>query len=177
MASFPGENKISEDGEAQRPFQGLRSYEEKNKAQFGGRDTEIKELFNLIENTGLTIIFGKSGIGKTSLINAGLIPELQKNFYLPIYIRIDYSSPKKPVDQLRELIYEKISLSDKNIPAIGNRALWEYFHEIKILDGIIIPVLILDQFEEIFTIGKDKNHAELITELSDLAENRVPLVV
>src|SRR6185436_19981228 len=104
MATSPDENKLSKDKDVQRPFPGLRSYEERNKAQFGGRNAEIKELFNLIENNRLTIVFGKSGIGKTSLINAGLIPELQKNFYLPVYIRIDYSSQKKPTDQLRELI-------------------------------------------------------------------------
>jgi len=173
------EKQNIEQVDVQRPFQGLRSYEEKNKAQFGGRDSEIRELFSLVEANRLTIVFGKSGIGKTSLINAGLIPELQKNYFFPVYIRIDYSSDKTPLDQARELIYKKLKTADATISEIGERTLWEYFSNQKLFDGLLTPVLIFDQFEEIFTIGKEKNNnvQEFIIELSDLAENRIPMVV
>ncbi|MDQ6761026.1 MAG: AAA family ATPase [Bacteroidota bacterium] len=179
MKEAINENINTAVADAQRPFPGLRSYEEKNKSQFGGRDAEIKELFKLVEINRLTIVFGKSGIGKTSLINAGLIPELKSNYLYSIYIRIDYSSQKKPLDQLRGLIYEKLKARDSSIPDIGESVLWEYFHDLKFCDGLLTPVVILDQFEEIFTIGKEKSSDvyALITELSDLAENRVPMVV
>src|SRR5690348_11414649 len=94
------DNRIADVIDNERPFPGLSSYEEKNKSQFGGRDAEIKELFRLVESNKLTIVFGKSGIGKTSLIKAGVIPELQKNFYFPVYIRIDFSAEKAPLEQL-----------------------------------------------------------------------------
>jgi len=178
MEGALNEKKVSDLVDMQRPFPGLSSYEEKNKSQFGGRNAEIKELINLVENNPLTVVFGKSGIGKTSLIKAGLMPELQKNFYFPVYLRIDYSAIKTPLTRLRELIYDKLKVFDKSISELGSHTLWEYFHDMKLLDGLITPVLILDQFEEIFTLGKDNSelHA-LITELSDLAENRVPLIV
>ncbi len=92
------------DFDPERPFLGLKSFEQKQKAQFGGRDQEVKELFEQVENNPTTVVFGKSGIGKTSVLNAGLIPELLKNFYYPIYFRIDYSAPKKPLAQLKEAI-------------------------------------------------------------------------
>ncbi|HEV8273771.1 MAG TPA: hypothetical protein VGQ04_20805 [Chitinophagaceae bacterium] len=173
------QNQNTEELDVQRPFQGLRSYEEKNKTQFGGRDSEIEELFSLVETNRLTVVFGKSGIGKTSLINAGLIPELLKNYFFPVYLRIDYSSGKTPLDQSKELIYEKLKLRDKTVPEIGNLTLWEYFSNLKLLDGLLTPVLIFDQFEETFTIGKEKSHSvqQFLIELSNLAENRVPLVV
>ena len=169
----------SEDADTQRPFQGLRSYEEKNKAQFGGRDTEIGELFNLVESSRLTIVFGKSGIGKTSLLKAGLIPELQKNYFFPIYLRIDYSSGKSPLSQVKEMIYQKLVQRDKTVSEIGSLTLWEYFVSLNLFDGQLTPVLIFDQFEEAFTIGKEKSQMvqEFILELSDLAENRVPMAV
>jgi hypothetical protein len=150
------EKQKTEQMDIQRPFQGLRSYEEKNKAQFGGRDSEIRELFTLVEVNRLTIVFGKSGIGKTSLINAGLIPELQKNYFFPVYIRIDYSSEKEPLDQAKELIYEKLKKADATISEIGERTLWEYFNTQKLFDGLLTPVLIFDQFEEIFYDRKRK---------------------
>ncbi|MBK8848398.1 MAG: hypothetical protein IPO27_18400 [Bacteroidetes bacterium] len=165
--------------DTQRPFLGLRSFEEQNKEQYGGRDIEIQEIYTLIKNNGLTVIFGKSGIGKTSLINAGVIPELRKNFYYPIYIRIDFSSAKSPLTQLKEGVYEKLKQIDTSVEEVGNKSLWEYFHNIRLLDGLITPVLILDQFEEIFTLGKDKLREvlEMIIEVSDLAENRIPAEV
>lgn len=165
--------------DSQRPFMGLRSYEEKNKAQFGGRDEEIKELYTLVSTSRLTIIFGKSGIGKTSLIKAGLIPELRKNYLLPIYLRVDYSSVKSPLIQVREFILDSLRIHDKTVPEIGELTLWEYFSNLKLLDGLVTPVLVFDQFEEIFTLGKDKSKElqEFIIELSDLAENRVPVIV
>ncbi len=163
----------------QRPFMGLRSYEERNKEQFGGRDTEIRDLYSLVEGNRLTIVFGKSGIGKTSLIKAGLIPELQKNYFFPIYLRIDYSSAKNPLDQAKELIYQKLKERDPDSPEFDGASLWEYFRNLRLLDDLLTPLLIIDQFEEIFTVGKEKSQGiqEFIIELSDLAENRVPMVV
>jgi len=162
----------------QRPFLGLRSFEEKNKSQFGGRDKEIKELFGLDENSVLTVIFGKSGIGKTSLIKAGLIPELQQNFYFPIYVRIDYSSSRTPLEQVKKVVYDKMKERDPGVSEIGDATLWEYFHNVNLLDDLFTPVLILDQFEEIFTLGEGKtNVRELLIQLADLAENRIPLKV
>ena len=170
--------KSPEDLNDQRPFLGLRSYEEKNRSQFGGRDNEVKELFGLDENSVLTVIFGKSGIGKTSLIKAGLIPELQQNFYFPIYIRIDYSSTRTPLEQVKKMVYDKMKARDPMVSEIGDTTLWEYFHNVDLLDDLFTPVLILDQFEEIFTLGEGKkNVPELLVELADLAENRIPLKV
>ena len=136
-------------------------------------------MFLLIKNNSLTIVFGKSGIGKTSVLQAGLIPELQKKSFFPIYFRIDFAGAKPSLTQLKDFIYEKLKTKDQTISEFDNRTLWEYFHDIKLSGGKVIPVLILDQFEEIFTIGKDKSSevTELITELSDMAENRVPATV
>lgn len=158
-----------------RPFQGLRSFEEKNKSGFGGRDTEINELFALVEDLCLTVVFGKSGIGKTSLLQAGLLPELRKNFYHPIYIRIDYSSSKEPLQQVKDLLFESLVEMDPGVAPMGAASLWENMHDVDFMKGLVIPVLILDQFEEIFTLGeKNSGVKELVTELADLIENRIP---
>ena len=163
----------------ERPFLGLRSFEESNKSQFGGRDEEIQELFNLIDGDVLTVVFGKSGIGKTSLIKAGLMPELRENFYFPIYLRIDYSSAKSPLEQFREGVMAQIKAKDSRIADLGDGSLWEYFHNVKMLDGLVTPVIILDQFEEIFTLGDERAEDvnEFLVEVADLAENRIPLSV
>ena len=72
------------------PWLGWASYDEKSLSQgyhFKGRSSEISELFSLIENNLLVTIYGKSGIGKTSILNAGVFPSLKAAGYLPIVCR------------------------------------------------------------------------------------------
>ena len=64
-----------------RPFKGLSSFEYKDNVRFFGRDGEVQRLFNELEkNNGLLIISGASGTGKSSLINAGLIPYAETTY-------------------------------------------------------------------------------------------------
>jgi hypothetical protein len=69
------------------PFKGPNSYEDGN--DFFGRDKEIKEVSGLIRNENLILLFSRSGTGKSSLIKAGLMPQLRKDLeYLPVYIHL-----------------------------------------------------------------------------------------
>ena len=78
----------------QRPYRGMQQFSEQHKDLFFGRSKPVDEIFDLLKNNLLTVIFGKSGIGKSSLINAGLLPELRENFYLPVLIRIPFSDAR-----------------------------------------------------------------------------------
>jgi WD40 repeat protein len=173
----------------ENPYKGLYCYEERDKDLFQGRETEKKKLFRLVEYNILTVVFGKSGIGKTSLLNAGLFPKLRENGFLPIRLRPDYSSS---APGLREQVKNTIDdeLKRHGIRAAGKEkeeaqplgpeeTLWEYFHRVDHDDGAgtggITPVLVFDQFEEVFTIGKDHTEIdEFIDELYYLVEDQVP---
>ena len=73
-------SKANRKTDQSRPFMGLRSFEEKNKSQFGGRNEEINLLCRYVEDNNLTLVYGTSGIGRTSLLKAGLMPELRERF-------------------------------------------------------------------------------------------------
>jgi WD40 repeat protein len=164
----------------QHPYPGLYSFREQDSEFFFGRPREIKDLEKLIDYNVLTFVFGKSGIGKTSLLRAGLIPKLRSNYYLPVYMRINFGDGgSRPIVQAKEIITARIHELDPAAPAIGEMTLWEYFHSFKILNGFVRPLLFFDQFEEIFTSGKDHGDTvnEFITEIADLVEDRVPVVV
>ncbi len=60
------------------PFPGIRSYEIDESHLFFGRESQVKELIEKLKITRFLAIVGSSGCGKSSLIKAGLIPELQK---------------------------------------------------------------------------------------------------
>jgi WD40 repeat protein len=166
--------------DGQHPYPGLYSFREEDKDYFFGRQRESDKLVNLIENNVLTIIFGKSGIGKTSLLRAGLMPILRNNYYLPIYLRINFDdNEKSPVTQAKEIVESKIKELDDNIDTLEDVTMWEFFYTVEILNGFVKPLLLFDQFEEIFTSGKNdpKKINEFITEMADLIENRVPVTV
>ena len=55
-----------------------------------GREKESDELANIVMNSFHTVIYGKSGIGKTSLLRAGVFPTLRYEDFLPIYIRLEH---------------------------------------------------------------------------------------
>ena len=55
---------------------------------FRGRDKAIKELLSIINENEITTLYGRSGIGKTSLINAGLFPKLRQLGCYPVSIRL-----------------------------------------------------------------------------------------
>src|ERR1043166_4132899 len=56
---------------------GLRPYSEQDATRFFGREKETDRLCSLVSRNKITFLVGASGIGKTSLIHAGLIPALR----------------------------------------------------------------------------------------------------
>jgi len=123
-------------------YKGLFSYEEEDKDLFYGRKTEQRTLSRLVRHNFLTVIFGKSGIGKTSLLHAGLFPQIREKGFLPISLRLDYSSPSADLNgQVRVRISKELETQDiqtkkmdgdEEAAALGaEETLWEYFHKVR----------------------------------------------
>ena len=176
-----------------KPFKGLHYYEEEDRDIFYGRAKEAKELANLVELNPLTLVFGKSGIGKTSLLNAGLFPLLRQKYYLPVRIRLGYARDGLPlVSQIKRELAAQLAEHDVQVSQKGGtvcattleegESLWQFFRRVDFMatgEGAtaipVTPVMVLDQFEEFFTLGK--HHAErqeLIEVLYGLIEDQVP---
>ena len=68
-------------------YPGLQPFDKGQSTIFFGRDKETKDLFYKICLEKMVVLFGKSGLGKSSLLNAGVSPLLERNGYLPIRIR------------------------------------------------------------------------------------------
>src|SRR4029453_14819234 len=58
-------------------------------ARFFGRDAEAEELYLRVLSVPLLVQFGNSGLGKTSLLQAGLFPRLRQNPCLRVTIRLN----------------------------------------------------------------------------------------
>src|SRR6187549_2560951 len=91
----------------QNPWLGLSSYTEESRANFHGRDEEVAELARRVQRKLLTVLFGQSGLGKTSILRAGLVPRLRGHGYCPIYVRIAYSADApEPAEQIKQTILQ-----------------------------------------------------------------------
>jgi WD40 repeat protein len=168
------------------PWPGLLTFHEADQDFFQGRKRETEELFRLVMRERLVVLFGLSGLGKSSLLQAGLFPRMRSENILPVYIRLDFSSERMGlVEQIRRGVAREVSAYqiEAPVPKPGE-SFWEYFHR----EGNtfwnrrnrpIVPLLVFDQFEEIFTLGRlDADRAQAtgiaIEQLADLAEGRPP---
>jgi hypothetical protein len=68
----------------ENPWPGLRAYNERGKDYFKGRRDIARDLRRLIVREDLVLLYGISGLGKTSLLKAGVFPDLPPNFLLSI---------------------------------------------------------------------------------------------
>ena len=60
------------------PYIGPRPFEEKDSENFFGRSREIRELTSLVIAHRVVLFYAQSGAGKTSLLQAGLVPRLRE---------------------------------------------------------------------------------------------------
>ncbi len=168
------------------PWPGLASFTEDLRGFFFGREKETEELVRLVRRNTLTVLFGQSGLGKSSLLQAGVFPLLRAADFLPLYLRLDHDPATPPLaDQVKAALMGAIELAGADAPVPrADESLWEYFHRKDIdiwsaKNRLLTPVLAFDQFEEIFTLGRaDDARRErgraFLTELADLVENRAP---
>jgi hypothetical protein len=169
------------------PWPGLQSFDEASESFFFGMRVQTDALFRVVRRQTLTLFYGRSGLGKTSLLQAGLFPRLREANLLPISIRLDYGSKALPfVSQVKEAVAGALSGAGVEArPPTETESLWEYFHssDVDFWDAenrLITLVLVFDQFEERFTLGRqlpetDAQAESFLTELSQLVENRPPL--
>jgi TIR domain len=160
------------------PYKGLSAFEKTDGDQFFGRDPQIKELWEKFRSlhetessTRLLTIYGPSGSGKSSLVMAGLIPELERQPLHGCDPKVVMLSPNShPLTSLakslaqitpNESTYEfqkkcefyTGKLTEANAEGVFDGLQWIA----DTLEEINIPPLIvmIDQLEEVFTLCKD----------------------
>ena len=142
---------------------------------FFGRDREVHALFHQILTTDLLVFFGQSGLGKTSLLHAGLFPCLRQRALLPLPVRLnDTQTPALAL--FFEAIAEQCRHDQIDYTPGATTSLWEFFKTALFLRGEVLqtPVLILDQGEELFTLQDEARRTAIVHELAALISGRLP---
>ena len=163
------------------PWKGLNSYKEGEVIY--GRSHEIESLSQYIINNTQTVLYGKSGIGKSSILNAGIFPIVRQYGLNPVGIRLDHNTSIPYIRQIKDAVINSGIDVHEILPAIleNDETLWEYLHRNIFFnkDGNRIQLLLVfDQFEEIFTLQKNENKKRaFFDELADLLNDVTPLYI
>lgn len=148
---------------------------------FFGREREVQHLFRTVFAENLVVLVAKSGIGKTSLLNAGLLQRLRDKEFFPAMIR--FNDPGlTPLESVYVGLASAIGTYRVECQAVEReKSLWQYFKTMEFWsskefwpseDLLLTPVLILDQFEEFFMLHSRKKRMSFTIHLADLLRGR-----
>lgn len=145
-------------------YPGVAPFSATQRDLFFGRDEVCQDLTRYVQAEQLTVLYGKSGLGKSSLINAGVVPVLTKDHgYRAVYVRFGNWTPDQqlaPLDLLEATL--KRATAGLPVPAALQPLLDDadslapadlIWLMVRQLQGeAAAPVLLIfDQFEEVFT--------------------------
>ncbi|MCB0208655.1 MAG: HEAT repeat domain-containing protein [Anaerolineae bacterium] len=153
---------------ASYPYMELLAYRMEDAALFEGRESATGLLYDKLNRRWLTIVHARSGAGKTSLLQAGLAPELIKNQCLPLFPRTHAMQ-----DGERTYLNPILAIKQAIIPrsrgwsaAFAECSLYHLMTELFRYMGHHFKeiVIILDQFEEFFIFQKDETSRQRFVE-------------
>ena len=150
----------------QQPFIGARPFAQKESALFFGRDREAHDLRSLIIAHPVVLLYASSGAGKTSLLNAGVIPLLEERELEVLKpARVSGRLPRSLRDKLVNNLYvfnivsswanksmTPAELTTQDIPGF----LAASPHITDEVNEPQLRIVILDQFEELFTFSQER---------------------
>ncbi len=140
-----------------RPYKFLNYYTREDRAIFFGREADCERLHGRLLSSSVLVVFGKSGVGKTSLLRAGLL----SRFQAPQDLVVTQRMLSEPVGALRQLLGKVLGLSvqDESLASLLVRAE-------QCVRGAV--VVVLDQFEEFFLRCTSAQRAQFGRELAEV---------
>ena len=157
-------------------YPGSSPFTKDDKWVFFGRNDDIGELITKINLEKTIVLYGRSGLGKSSLLNAGALPRLQEKYFI-IPLRFGthvHDDIKHPLDILDQQLFEGYYReSFLNKIESKNLSLWQYIKNLQIASQDHITfLLVFDQFEELFTYSHGV--IEFAEAIAELLYNRIP---
>ncbi|MCB0128926.1 MAG: ATP-binding protein, partial [Caldilineaceae bacterium] len=153
------------------PYKGMQSYDSNDAPLFFGREALTAELVAYLRDRRFLAVVGASGSGKSSVVRAGLVPAVQKTKALPKDIVLPAGSERWPVHIMTPKAHPLKELAatltrNSGSPLKQARLIDELAEDRRVLDLYVSQVLsgtaadrlllVVDQFEELFTLCKDQ---------------------
>ncbi len=159
---------------------------------FFGREDEVFRMVGEVLSSRLLVLFSQSGSGKTSLINAGVRPALERHGPRTVYVRLE----KDPETAIREAIandpvhgfpeFKDIAPTDSlhadlcALYAKLKRDAEESANAVEMESRPTVPslVIFMDQFEEFFLVFNAEVRQRFIKQLAEIRyDQNLPVLV
>ncbi len=157
----------------ENPYVGPRPFDRADRAYFFGRSREARDLLSLILSERVVLFYAPSGAGKSSLLNARIIPELEEDEgFLVLRVRRMGAALPEWLDEADvSNVFATIVIQDILLQAVerglvskaeaarlraelGTMTLADFLTGL--LTGDEAPLILLDQFEEVFTTYRER---------------------
>ena len=144
------------------PFKFLDAFTLADKDVFFGREEETEALYQMVFQTPLSLVYGLSGTGKTSLIQCGLAGKFDGPDWYPIWVRRN--------DDLNDSLKAAVqtALGEHQVEKLSDAISYLFRYYLR-------PVyLIFDQFEELFILGEWEEQQRFMQDIADLLAAELP---
>ncbi len=167
------------------PYKGLKRFNFRDREYFFGRDALIAKLFNAVNRSSFSLVLGASGSGKSSVIRAGLIPELKKSLESQKFYDFIFTPNQDPFESLHRCLLSE----EKDYNFTESQAKVVLQAKPDTIPQVINTLkkdedkwfLFIDQFEQLFTICTDlekrKNFIEGIVQVAKKGDSSVRIVL
>lgn len=143
---------------------------------FFGRTDDAESILHSILSHDLFVLYARSGIGKTSVLKAGVMEHLRERNMWPILVRL-HDTNRSPLDLVRSALVD--AGSDPRIEVLGidddTTELWDLLTGVEVWniedDALLLPVLIFDQFEELFTLWDASRRESFIEQFASVVRH------
>lgn len=187
------------------PWKDIAPYKTSDAANFRGRDEDIRKFSKILRQSDFSVLYAESGIGKTSFINAGIMPAfidtdyyfIRVEFPLEVLAATDDASDENLIANIERWLCNKIFPDAPNegnlikgellqdLSEIAQTAnelqhnLWWKLHayKYKIGEREVKPFIIFDQFEEVFQKSSPSLLHKLFAVLDSISSRIPPKVV
>jgi WD40 repeat protein len=162
------------------PYRGLEAFEQADADDFHGRDRAIGQMVEVLQQERLLVVLGPSGIGKSSVVNAGLLPALAGGALdgSETWLVTEMVPGRSPFEALAAALGRVATVSPPDIAG-------ELASSVRSLDDVarqIVPdgtqlLVVVDQFEELFTQTiDDRERRAFLKMIVDVASDALAVV-
>jgi WD40 repeat protein len=167
------------------PYKGLKRFNFADRDRFFGRDALIKRLLKAVNQSSLSLVLGASGSGKSSVVRAGVIPELKQSLQAMKFYDFIFTPGKDPFESLHRCLLSEekdYRFSESEIEIVREQRSETLSRAIKKLKKEDERWLFfIDQFEELFTNCGDpeirQSFIDGIVQISEAKDSSVRIVL
>lgn len=165
---------VATDAPDKNPYRGLASFEARHRGQFFGREEETRTLLERLRSESFVVVTGDSGVGKSSLCQAGVIAAVQAGALEPRMICARFTPGRRPLFALANALYAALDRDETELLETLHSAPEELGRSLRRQNRKSAEprhlLLFADQLEELFTASEPSSLEAFGRALRELCE-------